>query len=147
MVVLFQVKFTEKPTYSTRRRKVVPKPRANSLFEYHQSNSLDTHSHSSKSDSSLPPSPRSLTGSRRSISNAGSLEENGAVNGRLQRSTSVCSTASESSYTSDPEDMTLNERRSRAQEVMRMKHKRDTFAKTSLKMIKYKLSGSEFSLK
>ncbi|KAK3726286.1 hypothetical protein QZH41_012714, partial [Actinostola sp. cb2023] len=106
------VKFTEKPSYSTRRRKSVQKPKASSLFAR---SSQDTHSN--KSDSSLPPSPRSsLSGSHRSSSNADtiSLEENGPINGR-QRSTSVCSTTSESSYCSEPEDMSLNERRSRAQ--------------------------------
>lgn len=116
--IFLSVKLSGKPTYSTRRRKSVSKPRASSLF-------LRTSSEtqlSAQSDSS-PPSPGSSTHSVPSTtaSETASIDEhNITMNGDIEihkeserdlnRTLSVSSTASDSSYCSESDSGELSPR-------------------------------------
>lgn len=116
---MLSVKFSGKPTYSTRRRKSVSKPKASSLFPRASS---DTQL-SVQSDSS-PPSPGSSTHSVPSSTTASETasvdEHNITMNGdiethkeseeKLNRTLSMSSTASDSSYCSESDSGELSPR-------------------------------------
>ena len=117
--IFLSVKFSGKPTYSTRRRKSVSKPKASSLFPRASS---DTQL-SVQSDSS-PPSPGSSTHSVPSSTTASetaSVDEqhNVTMNGDIEthmeskerdRTLSMSSTASDSSYCSESDSGELSPR-------------------------------------
>ena len=117
--MFLSVKISGKPTYSTRRRKSVSKPKASSLFPR---TSSDTQL-SVQSDSS-PPSPGSSTHSVPSSTTASETasvdEHNVTMNGdietyresqeKLNRTLSMSSTASDSSYCSESDSGELSPR-------------------------------------
>ena len=119
--IFLSVKFSGKPTYSTRRRKSVSKPKASSLFPR---TSSEPQLSVQLSDSS-PPSPGSSTHSVPSTttSETASVDEhNITMNGdidtykqsekTLNRTLSVSSTASDSSYSgSDSGELSPREER------------------------------------
>ena len=93
--LFFPVKLSAKPTYSTRRRKSVSKPKVSSIFTRTTSESqLSTNS------DVTPPSPDSSTSSFPSVTDFD--EQNSVMNGEIEmynnkRTFSMSSTASDSS--------------------------------------------------
>ncbi|EDO42616.1 predicted protein, partial [Nematostella vectensis] len=105
------VKISSKPTYSTRRRKTLVRPRANSLFDRAPSDSqLSIRSGSSGSSTHSIPS---IIGDTISLA-----DQEPSGEGRVQRSASIDSTASDSSYDSGSgPELSPNEHRSHAKAI------------------------------